>query len=79
MSAAPASTDGLSAAAALAGVKAVILAGGLDPENVGDAVRTVRPYGVDVASGVEKAPGRKDPRKVHDFVKRARVALEDRS
>lgn len=46
----------------------VTLAGGLVPENVGEAVRTVRPYAVDVASGVESAPGVKDPAKMRDFV-----------
>ncbi len=45
----------------------IILAGGLTPENVGEAICTVRPYAVDVASGVEASPGRKDPAKLRDF------------
>jgi len=52
----------------------MILAGGLTPDNVGEAIEGVRPWGVDVASGVESAPGRKDPRKVERFVKIARDA-----
>ncbi len=49
----------------------VVLAGGLTPENVSEAVETVRPFAVDVASGVESGPGRKDPEAVASFVRRA--------
>lgn len=52
----------------------VVLAGGLDPENVATAVRTVAPYGVDVASGVERAGGVKEPDAVEAFVREARRA-----
>lgn len=49
-----------------------LLAGGLTPENVADAIRTVRPHGVDVASGVEARPGIKDPARLHAFIEAAR-------
>jgi phosphoribosylanthranilate isomerase len=51
-----------------------ILAGGLTPENVGDGIAAVRPWGVDVASGVEASPGVKDPARVEAFVTAARGA-----
>lgn len=53
----------------------VILAGGLTPENVGRAIRTVRPAGVDVHTGVEDRNGRKDPRRVRAFVAEAEEAF----
>jgi phosphoribosylanthranilate isomerase len=52
----------------------VTLAGGLTPKNVGEAVRAVRPWGVDVATGVEVAPGRKEVYKVSKFVEQVRQA-----
>ena len=51
-----------------------ILAGGLTPENVAEAVGTVRPWAIDVASGVESAPGRKDVEKLHTFIHNAKTA-----
>jgi len=58
-----------------AGRKPWLLAGGLSPENVERAILAARPFGVDVASGVESSPGRKDPEKVKAFIERAKAGF----
>ncbi len=58
---------------AKARLRRLIAAGGLNPANVAQAIAALRPWGVDVASGVEAAPGRKDPARVREFVTRARI------
>jgi len=55
----------------------LVAAGGLNPANVADAITILSPWGVDVASGVEAAPGRKDPEKVREFVGNARASQRD--
>lgn len=54
----------------------LILAGGLTPDNVSEAIAAVRPFGVDVASGVESAPGIKDKQRVERFIKTARGEID---
>jgi phosphoribosylanthranilate isomerase len=61
-------------AAAVARQRRTVLAGGLTAENVAEAIATVRPFGVDVSSGVEASPGRKDRDKVSRFLENAREA-----
>ena len=60
-------------AAEVARTVPMLLAGGLTPSNVAEAVRSVRPYGVDVSSGVEMSPGKKDREKVHAFIDAVRL------
>jgi phosphoribosylanthranilate isomerase len=61
-------------AAAVAASRRVMLAGGLTPGNVAEAIRQVRPFGVDVASGIEDQPGIKDAQAMTDFVAAVRGA-----
>jgi phosphoribosylanthranilate isomerase len=61
-------------AAAAARVRPVVLAGGLTPANVADAIRAIRPAAVDVSSGIERLPGRKDPALMDAFVRAVRGA-----
>ncbi|NNM61336.1 MAG: phosphoribosylanthranilate isomerase [Steroidobacteraceae bacterium] len=61
-------------AAELARQSELILAGGLTAQSVGEAIRVVRPFGVDVSSGVEEVPGVKDPQKIEQFVRAVREA-----
>jgi len=68
------STSDWSAAAQLARTTQLVLAGGLNATNIADAIAAVRPFGVDVSSGVEASPGIKDPARIHEFVQRARAA-----
>ena len=56
--------------------KHIVLAGGLHPDNVADAIAAVRPWGVDVASGVEREAGRKDPSALRRFIQNAKAAGE---
>ena len=64
------------AASVLARTSELILGGGLDRMTIGRAIATVRPFGVDVSSGVETAPGVKDARRIREFIVRARIGSQ---
>jgi len=64
---------------AFANLPPIIAAGGLRPETVGEVVRTIRPYAVDVSSGVEEKPGEKSPDKIRDFIEAVHQADASRS
>ena len=70
------STSDWNLAMQLARTTQLVLAGGLNAINIADAIAAVRPFGVDVSSGVEAAPGIKDPARIHEFVRRARAVSE---
>jgi len=57
-------------------ISKLIVAGGLDPGNVQEAIHLLHPWGVDVSTGVEREPGRKDPRKVRAFIQAVRAMDE---
>jgi phosphoribosylanthranilate isomerase len=64
-------------AAAAASSRRIVLAGGLNPENVGEAVRRVRPYAVDVSTGVEQSPGIKDEGRIYELIEAVRSTAGD--
>lgn len=68
-----------SAAGRLAAHHELVLAGGLTPDNIAAAIEAVHPFGVDVSSGVEAAPGRKDPARIAQFIARARALWSARA